>query len=28
VTVAEELKRFLAGVGYAPTVLHRDLQRE
>ena len=28
VTVAEELKRFLSGIGYAPTVLHRDLQRE
>jgi RNase adapter protein RapZ len=28
VTVAEELKRFLAGLGYAPTVVHRDLQRE
>jgi RNase adapter protein RapZ len=28
VTVAEELKRSLAGVGYAPTVVHRDLQRE
>ena len=28
VTVAEELKRFLAGIGYAPTVVHRDLQRE
>jgi UPF0042 nucleotide-binding protein len=28
VTVAEELKRSLSGVGYAPTVMHRDLQRE
>ncbi len=28
VTVAEELKRFLSGIGYAPTVVHRDLQRE
>jgi UPF0042 nucleotide-binding protein len=28
VTVAEELKRFLAGLGYASTVVHRDLQRE
>ena len=28
VTVAEELKRFLTGLGYAPTVVHRDLQRE
>ena len=28
VTVAEELKRFLTGMGYAPTVMHRDLQRE
>jgi RNase adapter protein RapZ len=28
VTVAEELKRFLTGIGYAPTVVHRDLQRE
>jgi len=28
VTIAEELKRFLSGIGYAPTVVHRDLQRE
>jgi len=28
VTVVEELKRFLSGIGYAPTVVHRDLQRE
>ena len=28
VTIAEELKRFLTGIGYAPTVVHRDLQRE
>ena len=28
VTVAEELRRFLGGIGYAPTVVHRDLQRE
>jgi UPF0042 nucleotide-binding protein len=28
VTVAEELKRFLTGIGYAATVVHRDLQRE
>jgi UPF0042 nucleotide-binding protein len=28
VTVAEELRRFLSGIGYAPTVVHRDLQRE
>jgi UPF0042 nucleotide-binding protein len=28
VTVAEELTRALAAVGYAPTVVHRDLQRE
>jgi UPF0042 nucleotide-binding protein len=28
VTIAEELKRVLAGIGYAPTVVHRDLQRE
>jgi RNase adapter protein RapZ len=28
VTIAEELKRFLSGLGYAPTVVHRDLQRE
>jgi len=28
VTVAEELKRFLSGIGYAPTVVHRDLERE
>jgi RNase adaptor protein for sRNA GlmZ degradation len=28
VTVAEELRRFLAGLGYTPTVVHRDLQRE
>ncbi|PYN11897.1 MAG: RNase adapter RapZ [Candidatus Rokuibacteriota bacterium] len=28
VTLVEELKRFLAGIGYAPTVVHRDLERE
>ena len=28
VTLAEELGRFLAGLGYAPTVVHRDLERE
>jgi len=28
VTLAEELKRFLTGIGYAPTVVHRDLERE
>jgi UPF0042 nucleotide-binding protein len=28
VTIAEELKRFLSGIGYTPTVVHRDLQRE
>ena len=28
VTVVEELKRFLSGIGYAPTLVHRDLQRE
>jgi RNase adapter protein RapZ len=28
VTFAEELRRFLAGLGYAPTVVHRDLERE
>ena len=28
VTIAEELKRFLSGIGYAPTIVHRDLQRE
>src|SRR3989475_5219615 len=28
VTVAEGLKPLLAGIGYAPTVVHRDLQRE
>jgi RNase adapter protein RapZ len=28
VTIAEELKRFLTGIGYAPTVVHRDLHRE
>jgi UPF0042 nucleotide-binding protein len=28
VTFAEELGRFLSGLGYAPTVVHRDLERE
>ena len=28
VTLAEELGRFLTGLGYAPTVVHRDLERE
>src|SRR2546427_9888757 len=28
VTLVEELKRFPAGIGYAPTVVHRDLERE
>ena len=28
VTLAEELGRFLSGLGYAPTVVHRDLERE
>jgi len=28
VTLAEELGRFLSGLGYAPTVVHRDLDRE
>jgi UPF0042 nucleotide-binding protein len=28
VTIAEELKRFLTGLGYTPTVVHRDLGRE
>jgi RNase adapter protein RapZ len=28
VTLAEELRRFLSGLGYAPTVVHRDLERE
>ena len=28
VTLVEELKWFLAGIGYAPTVVHRDLERE
>jgi UPF0042 nucleotide-binding protein len=28
VTIAEELKRFLSGIGYTPTVVHRDHQRE
>ncbi|MGH7306998.1 MAG: RNase adapter RapZ [Candidatus Rokuibacteriota bacterium] len=28
VTLAEELGRFLSGLGYAPAVVHRDLERE
>ena len=28
VTLSEELKRFLDELGYAPTVVHRDLERE
>jgi UPF0042 nucleotide-binding protein len=28
VTLAEELKRFLDDLGYAPSVVHRDLERE
>ena len=28
VTLVEELRRFLAELGYAPTVVHRDLDRE
>ena len=28
VTLAEELKRFLDVLGYAPSVVHRDLERE
>lgn len=28
VTLVEELKRFLDGLGYAPAVVHRDLDRE
>jgi UPF0042 nucleotide-binding protein len=28
VTIAEELGRLLGGLGYAPTIVHRDLARE
>ena len=28
VTLAEELGRFLSGLGYAPSLVHRDLERE
>jgi UPF0042 nucleotide-binding protein len=28
VTLVEELRRFLDGLGYAPAVVHRDLDRE
>jgi UPF0042 nucleotide-binding protein len=28
VALVEELRRFLTGLGFAPTVVHRDLERE